>query len=69
MSAAAGPPGPEIPVTLSLPEWQVLFSALQEAPMPLRVTQGVAIKLQQQIAAHMKAQRANGTLPEAEERP
>ena len=65
MSGTIPPTGPEIAVTMSLAEWQVAYQAVLEAPMPLRATQGVAMKLQQQITGAIARQRANGSLPEA----
>jgi hypothetical protein len=48
---------PGISVTMTLPEWNIVFQAVCEAPLPLRLTQGVAGKLQQQIVMR---QRMNG---------
>lgn len=60
---------PGLEVVMTLPEWQVIFSALQEAPLPSRVTNPVVAKLQQQIAVGMTRLRANGSTHEAEDRP
>lgn len=71
MSGTIPPTGPEIAVTMSVAEWQLVYEAVCTAPLPLFRTQGPAVKLQQQVGAHMARQRANGSLPEApaEEQP
>jgi hypothetical protein len=69
MSGTIPPTGPEVAVTMSLAEWQIVYDGICNG-LTIRAGQVVAAKLQQQVGMAMQRMRANGQLPEgAQEQP